>query len=275
MAASADLGGGLGPARAGVRVAAVLFPVRVVRRQAHTLSRTQEELRQANASLQGRVDEATAELRQLSRRLLRVQDEERARIARDLHDDLAQQLSALRMGVDRARREADEAPTRAALREASARCAEALDGLRRIIHDLRPLALEGESLEAALGIITERFEMRTGVATFLRCELDAQPPEHVAASALRVVREALHNVSRHARADEVGVALRAADGELTLRIHDDGAGFDPEAVASGHGLGNMRARAQLLDGEFTLEARAGEGTSLTWRVRWDAPPGGI
>jgi signal transduction histidine kinase len=251
------------------------FPVRIVRRQAHAIEETTThlvhtrlELHQTNLTLQERVDEAVLQIRQLSQRVLAVQDEERARIARELHDGLAQELSALRLDLERAMRTAEDQQQRDLLESASGQCQDALADLRRAIQDLRPVALDAANLMEVIRQNAERFELSTGIAVFVRTQGNVEDLSGMlSASLLRVFQEALHNVERHAQADEIGLSLTCADDEITLEVRDNGVGFETEKLEQpGHGLSNMRARAQLLGGSFEVESTPGEGTTLRFRA---------
>ncbi len=237
-----------------------LLPVRVARRQAAWLASEEQAradaevaLQRANASLRERVDAATSALRALSARHVAVQDRERARLARELHDGVGQLLSAIRLELTR--------PEHAV--QALELCDHAMIELRRALQDLRPLALDSGTLVEALRDCAERFELRTGVATSFRHEGDATCEEALAASLLRVCQEALHNIGRHARADEVGITLRVSQDQVTLIVRDDGIGFDPATTTRGLGLDSMTARAILLGGTFQLDSAPEQGTRLT------------
>jgi signal transduction histidine kinase len=237
-----------------------LFPVRVVRRQARTLASKNDELiaaqdalHAANAALTTQVEQAVGELREVSARLVAVQDEERARIARELHDGISQMLAAIQLELGRAEARPE------AMESARRLCRDTLTELRRTIHDLRPQVLDNAALPDVLRELCERFEERAGVATFFRHEGQAACPTAIAASALRVAQEALHNVQRHAQAEEVGVVLKIDAQQLTLTVRDDGTGFDAARQPTGHGLDNMRTRARLLGGACVITSAPGEG----------------
>lgn len=245
-----------------------LFPTRVVRRQAQALSETLEQLQlaearltQANRELSARVDAAVADVRSLSERVVGVQENERRRIARDLHDGVGQSLTALRIELELAQKSGETAR----LAEAARTCEEALSELRRVVRDLRPLELESGSLREALHALTERFELRTGVATSLRMSGEVRS-EDTALCVLRILQEALTNVAKHAGAHEVGVTLAAAGGEVRLEVVDDGAGFDPAARSDGAGLPGVRERCAFLGGTVSIESAPGRGTTLRVRL---------
>lgn len=247
-------------------------PKRAIRLQGqrldHTktaLSKAQQELEATNDSLRQRVEAAVEELRTLSAAYLNTQDDERTRIARELHDGLGQNISALRLELERAQAQGASSQ---AIEEAKRLCQQTLRELRHVIEDLQPIALEGGALSEVLRDMAERFELATGIATFFKHRGHEDCPPRLAASVLRVFQESLHNISHHAQATEVGVTLEIQDGQLTLTVHDDGIGFDPQQphTSGGHGLRNMRARARLLDGSCELISAPDEGCTLTFSL---------
>lgn len=237
------------PVGLGLGLLLFFFPVRVVRRQARALE-------DARRDLEVRVEDAVGEIEELSRELIVLQDTERERIARDLHDGVSQTLTTLRLELERR-------DDRGELERALELCERTLTELRRTIQDLRPVALERETLAAVIRDEAERFELTTGVAVFVRhTGLEAPRDPAWSVALLRILQEALHNVARHAGAEEVGVTLDLGDDGFRLEVRDDGAGFDPEGVMRGHGLRNMETRATVLGASFVLESAPGEGTRL-------------
>lgn len=262
------------------------LPRRVTQRQAARLRTTIGSLEAAEARLQGanreleaRVAAAVAEVRALSARVGLVQEEERRRIARDLHDSVGQALTALGLALELVAARPDEAPRR--LADCVRACEETLREVRRVVHDLLPPELAGADLADTLRECTERFERRTGIAVSFRvaersgaaagAAAGGSAPQAAPAAAaclLRVLQEALANVARHAGAREAGVVLGGAAGRVTLEISDEGAGFDP-ASARGSGLPGMRERAAMLGGTVEIVSAVGQGT----RIVVDLPAG--
>ena len=247
-----------------------LFPTRVVRGQAGRLSEmmrrlqsAEETLTAANQNLASRVEEAVSNVRRLSERLVSVQEEERGRIARDLHDSVGQAITALHMELELAGGQMPEAPP--GLRQAIKLCEETLNEIRRVVRDLHPPELESGNLAEVLRSYAERFEARTGIAVSYRCSGDVEAPG-VIICLLRVLQEALTNVSRHAQAREVGVILTVADGWAIMEVADDGKGMAAGKAADGFGLTSIRERCTFLGGEMTLESQPGEGTRLSVKL---------
>jgi signal transduction histidine kinase len=250
-----------GPADAG-RWAAELAVLLVAAALA-TYARVQAEARARDAEDAGRVVAEVREAHSLSERVVVTQEEERGRIARDLHDSVGQRLTALRLDLELARVRGD-APAR--LPDLAALCDEAVQDLRRVVHDLRPPELDCADLTETLRGYTERFEVRTGIATSFRCQGPVAAPEKVATCVLRVLQEALTNISRHAGAHEVAVVVKVTERSLTLEVADDGCGYDPSAPSSGTGLRGIRERCAFWGGAVEVESSPGAGTMLRVRL---------
>jgi len=252
------------------------YPTSVVRSQAVELEQTLIRLRRAeeglvaaNRDLAGQVQAAVQEVRTLSARVVEVQEEERARIARELHDGVGQALTALQIDLTLA--EQQPAVAGEHLRRARRQAAEALLETRQAVADLQPGELQRLGLVGALQALAERFEQRTGVATAFRASGSFAELSASAARALfRILQEALTNVSRHAQAHEVGILLSREAGWVRLRIQDDGRGL-PAAVRPGAGLTGMMERARFLGGTARLGASPGEGTWVEVELPLDGP----
>jgi PAS domain S-box-containing protein len=217
--------------------------------------------------------QADEERSDLSRRLIRAHEEERALLARELHDDVTQRLAVLAIDVGRAELAAADgaqAETLRGLREGLARLSEDVHALA---YQLHPAVLEELGLIEALRTACERFGRRNGVA--LSVDLDPAPAgleKDLALCLFRVAQEALSNVARHARARAASVALRRTDVGLLLTVRDDGVGFDPANPETRRSLGmaSMRERVRLVNGTLEVESAAGRGTAV---VAW-VPAGG-
>ncbi len=226
-----------------------------------------DELAQERDRLDREVARRTAELTELARHLQTVREDERAHLARELHDELGALLTAAKLDVARIRRMTKTAPDiDERLKHMSALLDQGIALKRRIIEDLRPSALSNLGLIPALEILTQEFAQRSGLQ--LSLELTDSPTEEGDRLALyRLVQEALTNVMRHAKAKQVRVTLGEAEGWLQLHIRDDGQGFDPDAVGSGHhGLLGMRYRIESLGGTLQLLSAPGRGTLVLARL---------
>ena len=205
---------------------------------------------------------------ELSGRLIRAQEDERARLARELHDDITQRLARLAIDAGVAERDGGTAALIVAMRgvrEGLVRVSEDVHGLSYRLH---PQMLEELGLTAALKAECERFSRRESVSAELRTHGLQEPMTmDVSLCLFRVTQEALRNVGRHAHAQRVEVVVRPLEGGVQLAVRDDGVGFNP-AVGHGRatlGQASMRERVNLLGGEFDVESAPGHGTTvLAW-----------
>jgi signal transduction histidine kinase len=201
-------------------------------------------------------------------RLLRAQEEERARMARELHDDITQRLARLAIDagqVERAPAAATVSETMGGVREGLVRLSEDIHALS---YQLHPSMLEDLGLVAALKAECERFARQESLPVEVTVgEIPDSVPRETALCLFRVTQEALRNVGRHAKARTVDVSLQSLDGGLQLVLRDDGIGFDPALQRENPrlGLASMRERVQLLGGELDIESAPGQGTTiLAW-----------
>ena len=192
--------------------------------------------------------------------------EERTRIARELHDTLAQDLTAIALHLEGAlpHLERDPERARARLQQALALTRTGLDEARRAVLDLRTAPPGGRSLAEALAALGRSFTSDHGIRVHVRADVDAPIPPQAEAELFQIAKEALMNVLKHARAQEVAITLTADTAAIRLAIRDDGRGFDPQASRAGcHGLIGMRERALRCGGRLRVTSRPGKGTSLS------------
>ncbi|HEX8283482.1 MAG TPA: PAS domain S-box protein [Pyrinomonadaceae bacterium] len=235
------------------------------------------ELAGANASLRAEVRERRAaeeRSRSLLRQIVTVQEEERRRVARELHDTLGQQLTALRLSIDFLKSKTDGS---AGVGEAAERMQSIFDRLNSDVDflawELRPAALDELGLDAALQTFVREWSEHFRIeARYEGLGLGGPrlPPE-VETNLYRILQEALQNVHKHAGAAHVSVVLERRDGLAVLVVEDDGCGYDPgEEVAAdsnkGMGVVNMRERAALVGGELEIESAPGAGATIFVRV---------
>ena len=220
---------------------------------------------------EGRFRRLAEELRRLTRHMRDVRERERARIARELHDELGQALTALNMDLhwvrERSPSEFDSAQVRVA-----AMC-ELVDGtiqaLRRICTDLRPTVLDDLGLVAAIEWQAREFESRTGircVAALPHTSIDL--PKDQATEVFRILQEGLTNIARHAQATKAKVDLRVRSRALILTVSDNGVGITSEQCSAPHALGllGMRERAIQWSGQVEFRGVPGKGTTVTLRL---------
>jgi signal transduction histidine kinase len=216
-------------------------------------------LRSFAASAATAVATARTVEEQRLRGALQAAEAERARWARELHDETLQSLGALRMLLVATRRSGDVDHVAIAIE----RLEEEIDSLRGLIRDLRPAALDELGLGAAIEGLAERTGRRgvVHVGTDVDLPLERFPAE-IEVAVYRLVQEALANAVRHASAQRVSIKVEARDDAIHADVHDDGDGFDPNAPADGFGLIGMRERVALLRGELEISSSAG-GTHVS------------
>ena len=211
------------------------------------------------------------ELRELAAAASSVREQEKSRVARELHDELAQALTALKMDMNWLKeRLPDKQPLLISKLESMQNMLDTtVKATRRIASDLRPLMLDDLGLIPAAEWLVNNFTQRTGI----QCGFSVDPPDLAlqdphATAIFRILQESLTNVARHAHASRVDITLDGSDGELTLRVRDDGCGFaagDPRKPDS-FGLVGLRERAYLLDGDVTVDTAPGTGTVIEVRI---------
>jgi PAS domain S-box-containing protein len=209
------------------------------------------------------------DLRSLAGRLMTAQDDERRRIARDLHDDLSQKLAYLAMDIGKLAAKPTSQEMLDSLRALQRRAGDAAESVRHISHQLHPSILEDIGLEAALEQYCEEFEERSGIRThFLSCDIPDSLPREVASSMYHIFQESLRNVSKHSKAQEVFVTLEFVDRVLRLTVRDEGVGLPESRLQAGTGIGimGMKERANLVNGTISIESQVGGGTEVTVAV---------
>ena len=235
------------------------FVLAAVLRDLTDRQRAERELKRSNQQLQA-----------LSAALQQVREQERARIARELHDELGQALTGIRMEVSwlGGRLSADQQALIDKLATLKGFIDQTIAAVRRIASELRPLVLDDLGFGAAAHWYVDQFATRTGLRIALNlCEREPRPGDAVATALFRVLQEALTNVARHAQASEVQVSLHRTANAWRLTISDDGVGvIANEAVGTGFGLVSMRERVQILGGRFELRSAPGAGTVVVVEI---------
>jgi two-component system, NarL family, sensor histidine kinase UhpB len=231
-----------------------------------------EEIDRLGQSFKRLLEGIEVERRRGGQLVLRAQEDERRRLARDLHDEVNQALTAMLLRLEALAQDAPPDRT-AEVAELKRLAGEAMEELLNLARQLRPTALDDHGLAAAIGAQLRRFEARTGVATAMDVRGDpADLDDDVQTALYRVAQEALANVGRHAGASRVEVRLSVRGEGAELRVSDDGAGFDPArpdtgaTAGAGLGLKGMAERARLVGGELDVRSAPESGTTVTLRI---------
>jgi signal transduction histidine kinase len=217
-----------------------------------------------------RLRESHEALRALSARLRAVREEESARIAREVHDEIGQMLTALHLDVAWMEKRLGRLPQAREeitkkLRSMGRMLDTTMDAVHRIATELRPGVLDELGLEAAIEWYVEEFELRAGVSCRLHSSLESTALDADLSTALfRILQEALTNVARHARATEVDIRLTAEGSRVILEVSDYGAGIPSDKLADSRSLGllGMRERARSLEGEVIVRRGRERGTTV-------------
>jgi signal transduction histidine kinase/DNA-binding response OmpR family regulator len=257
------------------------------------LKRIQKELQEARDELEMRVYQRTLELaktmldlrdsqeelRSLATRLLHAQEDERKRIAREMHDSIGSSLSAVKFCLENAAKKAEEGSADPKAFGMLAKAMEhAIDESRRIMTDLRPSILDDLGILATINWFCRRYEtIYSGISVEKEVRIrEDQVPEHLKIILFRIMQEAMNNAAKYSKAGKINVVLALECGCLELRIQDDGVGFEPgDVVARGDtgrlGLTSMRERAELSGGRFELRSTLGAGTKIMacWELEAD------
>jgi signal transduction histidine kinase len=214
-----------------------------------------------------------ASLRRFAVSMQRAQEKERARISRELHDDLCQRLTGMKFRVEVLEEEtaSDDRKVGKQLRDVRDELDRSISEVRRISSNLRPSVLDDFGFATALRLLAKDFEKRSGITAALRTaeNVPADLQGDVEIALYRIAQEAMANIVKHAHASAVEIALTVRGDAIVLAIHDNGQGIVHDDAASmraaGHGLGllGMRERAELLGGSFVIDTASDRGTTIT------------
>lgn len=223
---------------------------------------------------EARLRTSTRQLKALSQRVLEVQEQERRRVAIELHDELGQSLTAIKINLQLGERFKDRAPPE--LYAENLRIVEeALKQVRHLATGLRPSMLDDLGLAPALKWMAEQSASRSGLeVSFHHERTQVRLAPEIETACFRIVQEALTNISRHAQAKRVAISLRRDGTDLLLCVQDDGLGFDlaamQERATAGGSLGvlGMQERATLLGGQLNVVSALGQGCTVQLRAPW-------
>jgi PAS domain S-box-containing protein len=210
-------------------------------------------------------------LRQLTEHLQNIREEERSHIAREIHDELGQQLTVLKMDISwlNKRMGSEDRKIRDRMEELVEMIDTTVRSVRKISSELRPSMLDDLGLAAALEWQGQEFEKRSGIKVNMSMEApDIRLPNHIAITLFRIFQESITNVARHAEASEVNVLLKTYDHKLEMVIRDNGKGFVVQGIENKKTLGilGMRERISIINGEYKIESSPGKGTKVIVNV---------
>ncbi len=229
-----------------------------------TLETLEEAQRQRDQTREA-LERNEEQLRALSGRLVEVQESERQRLALELHDEIGQALTGVKLMLEQLQR-APDGGQQQALTEAQRMVNELIPRVRNLAQGLRPAMLDDLGLRAAVQAYVRRHSVQGGLQVeFDHSGLEGRFPRNIETAAYRIIQESLTNVARHAGVGMARVIVEGSDSSLRVRIQDAGKGFDLEQVmhtAGAQGLYGMRERARLLDGTLVIESEAGKGTRI-------------
>jgi signal transduction histidine kinase len=214
------------------------------------------------------VDLSHRVARDALRRVVSAQEQERRRLARELHDETGQALTSILLGLRTVEEAGGEEEVRAAVAEVRELVRSTLQDVRRLAVELRPKALDDFGLVAALERLTESFTEQTGIAVGFESLLPtARLTPEIETALYRIVQESLTNIVKHAQAHNVSIVLGRKSDSVSVIVEDDGVGFDPDRPREdGLGLIGMRERVSLIGGRLTIESRPGAGTTFIAEV---------
>lgn len=245
------------------------------------LAESLEKLKSHSADLEQRVLERTGQIREaqqkveiMLKRVIDSEEEERKRVARELHDDILQDISVFLMRLDICKMHPEQITT-AKIDDMRRHVEKTIDSIHDIIRNLRPSILDDLGLEAAIKWLLDKHLSERGIHYFLNIEsvMDRRFDPQTEITLFRIVQESIVNIARHAGAGNVFVILKADDSSITADVEDDGAGFDVRSMLKyttedGRGLGllGMKERASLLDGSLQICSSPGSGTRISVRL---------
>ncbi|MCY7349208.1 MAG: histidine kinase [Cytophagaceae bacterium] len=260
-------------ARTGQIIQRFIGSERQLQRANEQLTLANQSLRQAQEALLHTAGEKhqleRAEVKIRSASLLEGQEDERRRLARELHDGIGQMLTGLKLNVEQLKGTTFTEKQQRTYDELQRLLNETIEGTRVVSYNLMPSVLSDFGLAAALRLLTEQAARSSGVVVEYQGPASLRLPGPVETSLYRIAQEALHNALKHAQAAQIVVTLERKNGTLTVLIEDDGRGFDvrksrgkEQQSSSGGGLGNMRTRTELLNGSLKISSEPGRGTRI-------------
>jgi signal transduction histidine kinase len=243
-----------------------------------TQKHARRELEMLVAIRTAALEASQKQLRELTAQLLTAQEDERRRIARELHDDVNQRVASLTFEIDNQLQQMPDLPAEArdTLELVKNEVAELSDHLRDVAHQLHPSVLDDLGIASALRVFSQEFEQRERISVHLALQESATPLDRTLADCLfRITQEALRNVAKHAQATKVALALAYHEDHVLLEITDDGIGFVPQQRQNspqGLGMVSMGERVRLAQGTIAFSSELGRGTHLSISLPFTGVP---
>lgn len=213
-----------------------------------------------------RLKETEAQLQSMMTQMMHIQEEERRRFSRDLHDGIGQSLFSLKISIDRMLSDGKDA----GLEQLGREVAQLMSEVRGLAWELRPSVLDDLGIVPALRTYIENFERHYGMRVRFDCELRKRPPLIVETTIYRIVQEALTNAGKYAEASEASVTVADRGAYLEITIADSGRGFSRDSAGRGVGLFSMEERARAVSGELRVSSAPGQGTTVVLKVPKEA-----
>jgi signal transduction histidine kinase len=210
--------------------------------------------------------EAEDSLRELSSRLINAQEEERKRLARELHDGISQALAVISIGIAQAAKEATNADLSSKLEKLNGKLQDVLLEISQLSHELHPSTLKHLGLSSAIRSLCQELSETHGVDITFKAWSEQPPSKEASLCLYRVAQEALQNVVKHSRSKRAWVELTGSEDDVRLCIWDEGVGFDVRSRKNGLGLVSMRERLRLVGGRIAISSRHPSGTCIEARV---------
>jgi signal transduction histidine kinase len=249
---------------------AAIFTIRALR--AFEYNR-QQALLAARQRVEEEIAHRDAQRQEFLQRIVETQEDERTRIARELHDELGQVLTGLALGLRAARASLDNPDLlQRQLAQLEEIAVQGLDDMRHMVNELRPSLLDDMGLPAALRQYVDNFAALTDIETNLTlCKTCDNLQNSIKMTLFRITQESLTNIARHAQATQAWIDMSCDHSQVTLQIKDNGVGFNPTEILGGEkltawGLLGIQERAKLVDGDIQIQSEANKGTTISITV---------
>ena len=229
----------------------------------------EKQVSERTADLSATVDrlrESSERIRHLGGRLLNAQDVERAHLARELHDDIGQQIVLLQIELQALMNRCDDVSLRDAVSDVATRATAIGTGVHNLSHRLHPSRLRLVGLTDALGTLVRQLSTHEVSVVFSHETVPVSLSEELTVCLYRIAQEALNNAIRHGRADKISVTLRGTRGSVHMSINDNGVGFDSQTAPAGVGLISMTERVEHVGGSLQIRSQPGGGTHVDVRI---------